>query len=97
MNKLSFASPQWQEEEDLLVLEQETEQRDIVLFNDDHNTFDFVIDSLIKYCKHDPIQAEQCTYLVHFTGKCGVKRGSYDELKPICTQLLDLGLTAEIQ
>ncbi len=86
-------------EEEVLLLDQvETEAtRQIVLFNDNVNTFDFVIETLVKYCEHDPIQAEQCTLLVHFTGKCSVKRGTYEQLKPICSSMLELGLTAEIQ
>ena len=84
-------------EEEVLVLEETEECRSLVLFNDEVNTFDFVNESLIKYCGHDPIQAEQCTYIVHFNGKCAVKNGSEDKLKPICVKLLDLGLTAEIQ
>jgi len=83
-------------QEDVDVLEQEANQHEIILFNDDVNTFDFVIDSLISVCKHTMEQAEQCTYLVHYKGKCAVKTGEYDELKPKCTQLLNLGLSAEI-
>lgn len=98
MSKLSYeTNPKW--EEDVLLLE-ETEtakENAIILFNDEVNTFDFVIESLIKYCGHDPIQAEQCTFLVHYAGKCDVKRGSYDTLVPICSKLLELGLSAEIQ
>ena len=71
--------------------------KNIVLFNDDVNTFDFVIDTLIEICKHEVLQAEQCTMLVHYAGKCQVKKGSFAELEPICTALLDRGLTAEIQ
>jgi ATP-dependent Clp protease adaptor protein ClpS len=56
-----------------------------------------VIDSLIKVCKHDPIQAEQCTFLVHYKGKCSVKKGSFEELEPMCTALLERGITAEIE
>jgi len=78
------------------VLEQEVNQHEIVLFNDDIHTFDFVIDSLIDVCKHTSEQAEQCTYLVHYKGKCSVKTGELDELKPCCTQLLNLGLSAEL-
>ena len=70
--------------------------KQIILYNDDINTFEFVIDSLIKVCKHDAIQAEQCTYLVHYKGKCSVKKGTYEELEPMCTALLERGLTAEI-
>lgn len=73
------------------------DQRDLVVYNDDVNTFDHVIDSLIKVCKHKPIQAEQCTWIVHYKGKCQVKRGDYDTLEPMCTALLDRGITAEIQ
>ena len=78
------------------VHEEQTPFREIILYNDDVNTFDFVIDSLIKVCDHSPIQAEQCTFLVHFKGKCAVKSGEYKELEPRCTKLLELGLSAEI-
>ena len=54
----------------------------VVLFNDNHNTFDHVIDCLITTCGHDALQAEQCAMIVHFKGKCTVKTGSYDELAP---------------
>jgi ATP-dependent Clp protease adaptor protein ClpS len=69
----------------------------LILYNDDHNTFEFVTESLIKVCRHDPIQAEQCTYLVHYTGKCVVKNGSFKELRPYCEALLERGLTAKIE
>lgn len=79
------------------VLEETGILSQLVLFNDEQNTFDFVIESLIKVCKHDPMQAEQCTLIVHFKGKCAVKEGDFDTLEPMCTALLDRGLTAEIQ
>ncbi|WP_395073664.1 ATP-dependent Clp protease adaptor ClpS [Flavobacterium sp.] len=69
---------------------------EIVLFNDDVNTFDHVIETLIRVCKHTAEQAEQCALLVHYKGKCTVKTGSLDELKPQCSSLLDAGLSAEI-
>jgi len=78
------------------ILEQEVSLHEIVLFNDEVNTFEFVINSLIDVCDHSPEQAEQCAYLVHYKGKCGVKTGEYDELKPRCSRLLNLGLSAEI-
>jgi len=78
------------------ILEQEVIQHEIILFNDEVNTFEFVINSLIDVCDHTSEQAEQCTYLVHYKGKCAVKTGEYDELKIRCTQLLNLGLSAEI-
>ena len=78
------------------VLEAVDVNNEIVLFNDDVNTFDHVIDTLIHVCKHTAEQAEQCAVLVHYKGKCTVKTGSFDELKPQCTQLLEAGLSAEI-
>ena len=84
-----------EESVDTLLLD--VEEKTIVLYNDEVNTFDCVIDSLIKVCKHEPIQAEQCTILVHFKGRCDVKKGEYDTLEPICSALLERGLTAEIQ
>lgn len=74
-----------------------TDQFDLILYNDDHNTFDFVIECLVKVCKHEMIQAEQCTYLVHYKGKCAVKHGEYEKLEPMCTALLDRGLSAKIE
>jgi ATP-dependent Clp protease adaptor protein ClpS len=87
-------------ETEVLVESQKKEQltnlNEIILFNDDVNTFDWVIESLIEICEHDPLQAEQCTLLVHYKGKCGVKTGAYSELEPMCSALLERGLSAEI-
>jgi ATP-dependent Clp protease adaptor protein ClpS len=83
-------------QEEIDVLEQEVPRHEIILYNDDVHTFDYVIDSLIDVCEHTLEQAEQCTILVHYKGKCAVKSGEYDELKPKCTKLLQRGLTAEI-
>lgn len=82
---------------ELEVVEALVGQRDLIVFNDDVNTFDHVIDSLIKVCKHETEQATQCTYIIHYKGKCQVKRGDYDTLEPMCTALLDRGISAEIQ
>ncbi len=68
----------------------------LMLFNDDFNSFDYVINCLIRYCGHSSIQAEQCALIVHNNGQCDVKRGSYNKLEPICTALLEAGLTADI-
>ena len=83
-------------QEDVLVEEAIGINNEIVLHNDDVNTFDHVIETLIRVCKHDAIQAEQCALLVHYKGKCTVKTGTLEELKPQCTALLDAGLSAEI-
>lgn len=87
---------QIKEQEAVDVLEQEVPKHQIILFNDDIHTFDYVIDALIEVCEHDYIQAEQCTVLVHYKGKCAVKSGNFEVLKPKCTKLLQLGLSAEI-
>lgn len=76
---------------------EELELKNLILHNDDFNTFDFVTDTLIDVCKHKEEQALQCTYLVHYTGKAEVKSGSYTFLKPIKTTLLNLGLSATIE
>lgn len=68
----------------------------IVVFNDDVNTFDYVIDTLIEYCGHTYEQAEQCTLLIHFKGKCAVKNGDFEELAPLRTAITDRGISAEI-
>ena len=69
----------------------------IVVYNDDVNTFDFVIESLINVCKHERLQAEQCTYIIHYNGRCTVKGGDYTKLRPICEALTDRGLSAIIE
>ena len=83
-------------QEEVDVLEKEVNQHEIILFNDDVNTFDHVIDSLIDVCDHTLEQAEQCSILVHYKGKCTVKTGEYKDLKPRCSKLLQLGLSAEL-
>ncbi len=79
-----------------LVDEKLVSQKEIVLHNDDVNTFDHVIETLIHVCDHTPEQAEQCSLIVHYNGKCTVKTGPYKDLKPRCTLLLEAGLSAEI-
>lgn len=79
--------------DDVLVDE---EVKDIVLFNDDENTFDYVIDSLQLVCKHDLIQAQQCAFLAHYTGKCSVKTGQILSLEKFYNQLLNRGLSVQI-
>jgi ATP-dependent Clp protease adaptor protein ClpS len=78
------------------ILTKEEAINNIILFNDDVNTFEWVIECLMAYCGHDSIQAEQCAHIVHFTGKCAIKEGPFNTLKPICEVLLEKGLSAEI-
>lgn len=82
--------------EEVLSQEKTTKSNEIVLYNDDVNSFDHVIDCLIATCDHSPLQAEQCSLIVHYNGKCTVKTGELKDLKPRCTQLLEAGLSAEI-
>lgn len=83
-------------QEDLLLAEETVKQNEIVLFNDEVNTFEHVIETLIEVCEHSPEQAEQCSLIVHYNGKCTVKTGEYTDLKPRCSRLLQAGLSAEI-
>lgn len=82
--------------EEVLLEEQQVTVNEIVLFNDDVNTFEHVIETLVDVCEHTPEQAEQCSLIVHYNGKCTVKTGEYNDLKPRCTRLLQAGLNAEI-
>ena len=84
----------YQEDLDLAVLDDR--ENEIVLYNDDVNTFDHVIACLISACDHTPEQAEQCSILVHYKGQCTVKTGEYKDLEPRCSKLLQAGLSAEI-
>ncbi len=82
--------------EEICLEEDVLKQNEIVLYNDDVNTFDHVIETLMATCEHVPEQAEQCAIIVHFKGRCTVKTGIYDELEPRCSKLLSAGLSAEI-
>lgn len=73
-----------------------TDLMDLVVFNDDINTFEHVINTLIKVCNHTPEQAEQCTWIIHYTGKCAVKTGCYDYLKPMRESICEAGIDARI-
>jgi len=87
------------QEEQLVEVAEEidsTKKKNLVVFNDDFNTFDHVINTLIKICDHSPEQAEQCTFIIHYKGKCSVKNGSYLELKPMKEGITDAGIGASI-
>lgn len=86
-------------EQELLVKQKtrQSDQRSLILYNDDFNTFEFVIKSLMEVCGHDLHQAKQCTYLIHYKGKCEVKVGTYDQLKPLKDALIERGLSAVIE
>jgi len=77
--------------------EQAVDQCDLIVYNDDVNSFDFVIETLVDVCDQEYIQAVQCANLIHNVGQCGVKRGPFKELKPKCETLLEKGLSATIK
>jgi len=86
------------EENEVEVLEEviETDVYHLVVFNDDVNTFDHVIDTLIDVCGHTPEQAEQCTLIIHYKGKCSVKDGSWEDLVPMRNEICRRGISAEV-
>ena len=95
MNPLLHISP-FHEEVEVLEEVRVSDLNELIVYNDDVNTFDHVIQTLIKVCKHSPEQAEQCTLLIHYKGKCTVKLGNFDELKPMRQGICDRGISAEI-
>ena len=91
-----IVSTQEKVQDEHLVDTLEQSLNEIVLYNDDVNTFDHVINTLMLVCDHSSEQAEQCSILVHYKGQCTVKTGPYKELEPKCAKLLEAGLSAEI-
>ena len=75
---------------------QHVSDKDLLIYNDEINTFQHVIDSLVKVCKHEIIQAEQCTWIIHYNGKCAVKKGEFESLKPMRDALCERGIDAKI-
>jgi ATP-dependent Clp protease adaptor protein ClpS len=90
-----FATPDLDEE--VGVLTDLGKRYVLVVWNDDVNTFDWVIQTLIEVCGHTPEQAEQCAIIIHFKGKYGVKEGDYDTLKPLCEAICDRMIQATIE
>jgi ATP-dependent Clp protease adaptor protein ClpS len=88
----------YQEDELVDVLEavETTDLMDLVVFNDDVNTFEHVTRTLIKVCQHTPEQAEQCTLIIHYKGKCQVKNGTFDFLRPLREAICEAGIDARI-
>ncbi len=84
-----------QEEIDLLTLTQDP--CNLVVWNDEVNTFEWVIETLMDICGHSHEQAEQCAYIIHYQGKYAVKNGSYDDLKPLCNAITERGINATVE
>jgi len=68
----------------------------LILFNDDHNTFDFIIEALVDVCNHDSMQAENCALIAHYKGKCAIKNGSINVLRPIYVEMTNRQILVEI-
>ena len=88
------STKQWEEIDVLTSVE---EPCNLIVWNDEVNTFEWVIDTLMEICGHSHEQAEQCAYIIHFQGKYAVKNGSYDELKPKCDAITDRGIGATVE
>lgn len=84
------------EKEEMLVETAEQFPFSLIVWNDDVNTFEWVITSLMEVCGHTEEQAEQCALIIHYNGKYAVKEGEYEDLKPMCEALLDRGISATI-
>ena len=83
--------------EDKEVLVDEEYPFHLIVWNDDVNTFEWVIESLMQICKHSYEQAEQCAYIIHYKGKYSVKEGEYDDLKPMCDAITERGINATVE
>lgn len=105
MRNMRNIIPNWQadpnEDTDVLVEEVSKTKKedlvDIIIYNDDVNTFEFVQKCLMEICGHDEIQAVQCSQIIHNNGKCSVKRGTFKKLRPLCEALIDRQLSATIE
>lgn len=96
---MQLNNPRTREESvaDIDILTDAEEPYSLIVWNDEVNSFDWVIQTLMEVCKHTTEQAEQCAMIVHTQGKYGVKRGSYEELKPMCDAITDRGIGATIE
>ena len=81
--------------EETVVVANETSQ--LIVYNDDHNTFDWVIECLMEICNHTFEQSEQLSLIIHFKGKAIIKTGAFKDLRPMKDALIDRGLSAVIE
>jgi ATP-dependent Clp protease adaptor protein ClpS len=88
---------QYAEETDVLSVEKTVETQKLIIYNDDYNTFEWVIDALVEICKHTHEQAEQCSIFIHTLGKYAVKEGSFKTLKPMKDAIIERGISAVIE
>ena len=93
---MGITSPKEQQLIDVLEAIEITDVKDLVVFNDAFNTFEHVIQTLIRVCEHTQEQAEQCTWIIHHKGKCTVKTGAFDVLRPMREAICKEGIDAKI-
>ena len=93
---MSNNKPQIEKESELEVLTQVKREHEIILYNDDVNTFDYVMDTLVEVCDHSLTQAEQCATITHYKGKCEVRTGTFAEMKELRFELISRGLKASV-
>jgi ATP-dependent Clp protease adaptor protein ClpS len=91
------SSNKTREQEETDILEDVMDPFLLIVWNDDVNTFDWVIETLMEVCRHSYEQAEQCAYIIHYKGKYAVKVGEYDALKPMCDAITDRGINATLE
>jgi len=96
MNETVNALPEQAGIAETVTVEEVIDLRELVVFNDDVNTFVHVIKTLVRVCRHTPEQAEQCAWIIHHNGKCTVKSGSYATLKPLREAITEAGIDARI-
>lgn len=85
------------EVEELVEETATSESHDLVVFNDEVNTFEHVINALVDVCEHSLQQAEQCTWIIHYNGKCAVKTGQFEKLVPMRNSICKRGISAEVE
>ncbi len=83
--------------EQISIDDKVVELSDLIIYNDDVNTFEYVIESLKDICEHSSVQAEQCTWIIHHKGKCSVKRDVFEKLKPMAQAFSNRGISAQIE
>jgi ATP-dependent Clp protease adaptor protein ClpS len=94
---LNPIKPKYDQEEDVDVLDLIDQSCSLIVWNDEVNTFEWVIDALVEICNHTQEQAEQCAMIIHTQGKYAVKHGGYNELKPMCDAITERGIGATIE
>ena len=94
---MSKDKPQVEREEEVDVLDEVGQTCSLIVWNDNVNTFEWVIETLVEICNHTYEQAEQCAWIIHTNGKYSVKDGSYDELKPMCEAIVERGIGATVE